>query len=46
MKAKLQQVTDREYIEITDIEFIESLMYMFYFPKAMISGCFMMEQSK
>lgn len=33
VKANLQRVFDRGYMEIIDIEFVESLMYMFHVPK-------------
>ena len=33
VKAKLQQALDRGYIEVVDIKFVESLMYMFHVPK-------------
>ena len=33
VKAKLQRVIDRGYVELADIEFVESLMYMFHVAK-------------
>ena len=33
VKTKLQRVLDREYVEVVDIKFVESLMYMFHVPK-------------
>ena len=33
MKAKLQRVIDKGYVELVDIEYMESLMYMFHVPK-------------
>ena len=33
VKEKLQRVLDRGYVEITDIKFVEALMYMFHVPK-------------
>ena len=33
VKAKLQAVIDKGYIEITDIELVEAMMFMFHVPK-------------
>ena len=33
VKAKLQSVIDKGYIEITDIELVEAMMFMFHVPK-------------
>ena len=33
VKEKLQRVLDRGYVKITDIKFVEALMYMFHVPK-------------
>ena len=33
IKDKLQDVIDKGYIEITDLESIEAMMYMFHVPK-------------
>ena len=33
VKAKLQRVIDKGYVELVDIEYVESLMYMFHVPK-------------
>ena len=30
VKAKLQKVIDKGYVELTDIKFIEALMYVFW----------------
>ena len=33
IKAKLQRVIDKGYMEFVDIEYVESFMYMFHVPK-------------
>ena len=33
VKEKLQMVLDKGYVELTDIQFVEALMYMFHIPK-------------
>ena len=46
VKEKLQWVLDQGYFNLTDIQFIELLMYMFYVKKVkMIYKWFMMEQN-
>ena len=35
VKTKIQRVIDRGYIEITDIQFVEALMYVFHVPKGL-----------
>lgn len=34
VKEKFQMVLDKRYVEITDIKFVEALMYMFHIPIA------------
>lgn len=33
IKAKLQRVLDKGYVELVGIEYVELLMYMFHVPK-------------
>ena len=33
VKTKLQRVLDWGYLEVVDIKFVESFMYMFHMPK-------------
>ena len=33
VKAKLQRVIDKGYVELVDIKYVKSLMYMFHVPK-------------
>lgn len=33
VEAKLQKVMDKGYVELTDIQFVEALMYVFHVPK-------------